>query len=48
MTRLLSRLGIAGFGIGAVFGLGLIVWLSWVGIVMLRSGSTISVNRGTK
>lgn len=34
--------------VGAVFGLGLIVWLSWVGLVMLRSGSTIPVNRGTK
>jgi len=34
--------------VGAIFGLGLIVWLSWVGIVMLRSSSTISVNRGTK
>ena len=34
--------------VGAIFGLGLIVWLSWVGLVMLRSSSTISVNRGTK
>ena len=28
--------------VGIVFGLGLIVWLGWVGAIMLRSSSTIS------
>jgi prepilin signal peptidase PulO-like enzyme (type II secretory pathway) len=34
--------------VGIVFGLGLIVWLGWVGSVMLRSSSTMSANPGAK
>lgn len=34
--------------VGIVFGLGLIVWLGWVGVIMLRSSSTMSANPGTK
>lgn len=29
--------------VGAIFGLGLIVWLTWLGIVMLRTASPEAV-----
>lgn len=59
VSKLLSYLGVvigvagvlsvvlASLGLMAVYGLALIIWLAWLGIVMLRRGSSITATKST-